>query len=78
MPLLPIREIQETQQNCHKSVDEFLEKLETIQLSPGSTSNNPSTLELKNQIKLWQRRYEDSRSNAIARDIKRHHYLKWN
>ncbi|KGQ97415.1 hypothetical protein MEU_01228 [Candida albicans P37005] len=54
-----------------KSVDEFLEKLETIQLSPGSTSNNPSTLELKNQIKLWQRRYEDSRSNAIARDIKK-------
>ncbi|KAI5969632.1 SPA2 [Candida margitis] len=46
----------------------FLDKLEKIDMPSAS---NPSTLELKNQVKQWQRRYEDSRSKFIASEIKK-------
>ena len=50
------------------SITAFLEKLEKIDVP---SPENPSTLELKNQVKQWQRRYEDSRSKSIASEIKK-------
>lgn len=50
------------------SVATFLEKLEKIDVP---AADNPSTLELKKQVKQWQRRYEDSRSKFIASEIKK-------
>ncbi|KAI5962412.1 SPA2 [Candida pseudojiufengensis] len=52
------------------NINDFLDKLENMK-SSSSSNNSTTTLELKNQVKLWQRRYEDSRSKAIAHDIKK-------
>ena len=52
----------------NSSVTAFLEKLEKIDIP---TADMPSTLELKKQVKQWQRRYEDSRSKFIASEIKK-------
>lgn len=54
-----------------KELKEFLEKLEKAQPPASVSSNNAVSSELRRQVKHWQRRYEDSRSNAIAKDIKK-------
>ncbi|RCK63899.1 hypothetical protein Cantr_10666 [Candida viswanathii] len=54
-----------------KQLNEFLERLEQVQPNASLASNNAASSELRRQVKHWQRRYEDSRSNAIAKDIKK-------
>ena len=61
-----------------KELKEFLEKLEKAQPPASVSSNNAVSSELRRQVKHWQRRYEDSRSNAIAKDIKKQLHLNLN
>ncbi|RCK63529.1 hypothetical protein Cantr_09739 [Candida viswanathii] len=54
-----------------KELNDFLERLEQAQPNASLASNNAASSELRRQVKHWQRRYEDSRSSAIAKDIKK-------
>ncbi|RLV92984.1 Protein SPA2 [Spathaspora sp. JA1] len=60
--------------SINRDIDLFLEKLENLDLSktnsPISTSS-PFPNDLRNQVKLWQRRYEELRSSNIAKEIKK-------
>ncbi|KAG7660688.1 SPA2 [[Candida] subhashii] len=54
-----------------KSIETFLDKLDQLDSTPTKSIPPPTIVELRNQVKLWQRRYEDSRSSGIAKSIKK-------
>ncbi|EGW32495.1 uncharacterized protein SPAPADRAFT_51046 [Spathaspora passalidarum NRRL Y-27907] len=66
--------------SINRDIDLFLEKLENLDInkanSPTSSISSAATItplatDLRNQVKLWQRRYEELRSSNIAKEIKK-------
>lgn len=54
-----------------KNIETLLNKLEQLDISKQISTPTPMIVDLRDQIKLWQSKYEDLRADGIAKSIKR-------